>query len=149
RVRAKRYVSGDCLEEMGFDLQMLDYLDLLDELGSDDGELDRLYPPEASLDEEGLVEVEAAMLDYVYANAEEGLELAIAGIMVNGSEAVGIAVCLDLELENAPVVMGRGVSGWYGVDLGYGIELPDWFWPRWPRWRRSCWTSPTSTPRGI
>ncbi|MGQ9475656.1 MAG: hypothetical protein ACUVSI_06115 [Actinomycetota bacterium] len=84
-MRAKRYVSGDCLEEMGFDLQMLDYLDLLDELGSDDGELDRLYPPEASLDEEGLAEVEAAMLDYVYANAEEGLELAIAGIMVNGS----------------------------------------------------------------
>lgn len=127
RVGAKWYISGDYLEEMGFDLDMLDYLDLLDELGSDDGELDRLYPPEASLDEEVLAEVEAAMLDYVYANAEEGLEFAITGIMVNGSEAVGIAVCLNQELENVPVVMGRGVSGWYGVDLGTGIELPDWF----------------------
>ncbi len=127
RVRGRWYLSGEFLADMGFDPGALDYLDLLDELDTDGVGPDSLDLDDGLSGDELLAEVEAAMLGYVYANSEAGLEYAITGLLVEGDQAVGIAVCLNQELENVPVVMRRGLSGWYGTGFGSGEELPGWF----------------------
>ncbi len=127
RVGGKWYMSGDFLVEAGLDPKELDYLDMLEEMDNGENVSDSLDRSGGLTGEEELAAVEEAMLEYVQENAETGLEFAVTGLLINGDEAVGIAVCLNQELENVPVVMARDAYGWYGVDFGSGIELPDWF----------------------
>lgn len=72
-------------------------------------------------------EVEAAMVAFVKQNSAPGLEFEIQNIVINGNEAVGIAVCTSERLESPLVIMKKGPSGWYAVDFGTGIEPPDWY----------------------
>ena len=73
------------------------------------------------------LEVESAMLDFVAANAEPGLTFRMNDILVRGNEAAGLAECTSTELEQPLVLMRRGSGGWYGVDIGTGIDIPYWY----------------------
>ncbi len=121
KVGGKWYLGSETLVELGFDLEELKDLEL-GELGDEDMPDDNADPSQQEM-----AELERAMLGYVYENAEAGLEFAVTGLLINDDEAVGIAVCLNQELENIPVVMVKDSSGWHGVDMGSGIELPTWF----------------------
>lgn len=85
---------------------------------------------EAGADEAGedeLAEVEAAMIDFVQANAAAGLEFEIRNLKIHDGEAAGIAVCTNQSVDSVLVVMRKGPSGWEGVDLGTGIDAPSWY----------------------
>lgn len=74
-----------------------------------------------------LAEVEAAMIAYVEENASEGLEFEIYNLLIKGNEAVGVAVCTNQEVDAPLVIMERGSRGWYGVNVGTGIDAPYWY----------------------
>jgi hypothetical protein len=93
--------------------------------GYGDGHGDALQETAQGTDE--LAEVEAAMLAFVKQNSAPGMEFKIENIVINGSEAAGIAVCTSERLESPLVIMKKGASGWYGVDFGTGIEPPEWY----------------------
>ncbi len=71
--------------------------------------------------------LESAMLDYVYANAVPGLTFQVTDLVIRGKEAAGIAMSTNAEMEQPLVLMRRGAGGWYGVDIGTGIEVPWWY----------------------
>lgn len=136
RVGGKWYFSGEFMKELGFDLDELKDLDLdaLEDLTDGGGDLDGgttdgtdTTDGKPPYEDEEMAVVESAMLDYVYRNSEEGLEFAITGLLIRNDEAVGIAVCTNVETENFPVVMKNGPQGWYGVSLGAEGYIPDWF----------------------
>jgi hypothetical protein len=93
--------------------------------GYEDGYGDAMEETAQGADE--LAEVEAVMLDFVKQNSVPGMEFKIENIVINGSEAAGIAVCTSEKLESPLVIMKKGASGWYGVDFGTGIEPPEWY----------------------
>jgi len=68
--------------------------------------------------------VEKAMHSFVEANSAPGLEFKIENIQINGDEA---AATVTSEAGPALVIMEKGESGWYGVDLGTGFEPPSWY----------------------
>jgi len=72
-------------------------------------------------------EVGSAMLDFVAANAEPSLTISIKYVLVRGNEAAGLVECTSTELEQPLVLMRRGSGGWYGVDIGTGIDIPYWY----------------------
>ncbi len=74
-------------------------------------------------------EVEEAMLAFVKENSVPGLEFELQDLVIQGEEAAAIAVCTNENLDSALVVMKKGSGGWYGVDLGTGIEVPPWYDP--------------------
>jgi hypothetical protein len=82
---------------------------------------------ETSSDEEGVAEVEEAMLTFVKENSVPGMEFKIENIVINGNDAAGRAVCTSENLESPYVIMKRGSGGWYGVEFGTGIEPPTWY----------------------
>lgn len=127
RVDGKWYLSGDYLESAGFDLEEIKGIDWdeLDDLsggggGAEGGAGDSYDPQE-------LADLEAAILAYLEENAVEGLEAALTGLLINGREAVGILTATNMEIENVAAVMKKDSSGWYGVNVGTGFELPAWF----------------------
>ena len=77
--------------------------------------------------EDGESEIEAvekAMYSFVEANSAPGLEFEIVNIQINGDEA---AATVTSEAGPALVIMKKGESGWYGVDLGTGFDPPSWY----------------------
>jgi hypothetical protein len=74
-----------------------------------------------------MAEVVDAMVAFVKDNAAEGLEFDIYDLLIKGDEAVGLAVCTNQEVDAPLVIMEKGPSGWYGVDVGTGIDAPYWY----------------------
>lgn len=74
-----------------------------------------------------MAEVVDAMVAFVKDNAAEGLEFEIYDLLIKGNEAVGLAVCINQEVDAPLVIMEKGSGGWYGVDVGTGIDAPYWY----------------------
>lgn len=74
--------------------------------------------------EDDLEAVKKAMYSFVEANSAPGLEFEIENIQIHADEA---AATVTSEAGPALVIMKKGESGWYGVDLGTGFEPPSWY----------------------
>jgi len=137
KVEGQWYLSGDMLRDYGLDPEVLK--DLLSkkkgggELPEESGETEEGTGGTTGTEEkpgtgaEDLAELEAIMLQYVKANSVPGLTFIIESLAVNDSQAVGIATCITQGYESFPVIARKGAAGWYGEDMGTGIDVPSWF----------------------
>jgi len=136
KVKGEWYLSGSMMSDLGLGPEELK--DLLGELesgsdlsrngdrgkGSGGGTVGEGEEPGGSTEE--LAEVEAVMLRYIRENSVPGLTFIIKTLMIKGDEAVGIATCITQGYENFPVIARKGPAGWYGSDMGTGIDVPTW-----------------------
>jgi hypothetical protein len=93
--------------------------EVTEEKEKEDGEEDNGGDGESEMEA-----VREAMYSYVEANSAPGLEFEIENIQIEGDEA---AATVTSEAGPALVIMRKGESGWYGVDLGTGFEPPSWY----------------------
>jgi len=122
KVKGEWYLSGSMMSDLGLGPEELK--DLLRELKGGGDLSGGGEEPGGSAEE--LAEVEAVMLRYIRENSVPGLTFIIKTLMIKGDEAVGIATCITQGYENFPVIARKGPAGWYGSDMGTGIDVPTW-----------------------
>lgn len=122
----KTHVQGflrdnDVIEASGFDPAILALpLKYADQLAT-------IREVKAQEEADQLAELEKATLAYVKANSDPSLEFKIISVAINGNKAVGVVTCTNQNLERPLVIMEKGSSGWYGVNLGTGFDPPAWY----------------------
>lgn len=131
KVSGKWYVAGDFFREEGLDPEELKGLyDLLE--GTKKGQEEEQGESEDTdkrprTEAEELALVERVMLDYARKNSVPGYQFAIISLMINEAEAVGVCTALGAEEGTFAIIARKGSAGWYGYDMGTGIDIPTWY----------------------